>query len=203
MSGNVWAALGILAVTGAVGGLVNALITGQKSVLPNKAGVASTADKSSSSVLLPGALSTVLAGALAAAVNWGLYGPFSGVYIYGKHGSTKVGVTLVALVTAAVVGFGGARWLTNEVDKVLLRQTAVVAAGKPADQDASTRLMSATPAASLAIANAMQGGQQDGHQQHQGQQADDQQDGHQQHQGQQADDQQDGHQQDEDGQPGP
>jgi hypothetical protein len=51
-----------------------------------------------------------------------------------------------------LVGVGGARWLTNEVDKKLLRAAASKAAsGQPSDQKA-IRISAASPAEALNIA---------------------------------------------------
>ena len=51
-----------------------------------------------------------------------------------------------------LVGIGGARWLTNEVDKKLLRAAASKAAsGQPSDQKA-IRISAAPPAEALSIA---------------------------------------------------
>jgi len=57
-----------------------------------------------------------------------------------------------ALFGALLVGIAGARWLTNEVDKRLLRATAVQAASGKASPEASIKIASATPARALSIA---------------------------------------------------
>jgi hypothetical protein len=65
----------------------------------------------------------VVAGALAAAVSWSAYGPYALENIFGGAAPTY-GLTLTALATAVITGFGGTRWLTNERDKTLLKQAA-------------------------------------------------------------------------------
>ena len=61
-------------------------------------------------------------------------------------------MTLSALVGAVLVGVAGARWLTNEVDKNLLKAAASEAAASPADPDKSKQIAMATPAEALRIA---------------------------------------------------
>jgi hypothetical protein len=51
--------------------------------------------------------------------------------------------------------FGGARWLTNEVDKTLLRTAAVTAAASRSSYDESQRIAIATPAQAFNIAKKM------------------------------------------------
>jgi hypothetical protein len=147
MSANLWAALGIVCAGGAVGGAVNAFVSAQGFGLP---GIERTS--AGARIWKPGGLGTVLVGAFAAGANWGLYGPFTSYFVFGDPpAASAVGVTLAALVTGSLVGFAGARWLTNEVDKNLLRATAAEAAAAPADARMAARIATATPADSLRI----------------------------------------------------
>ncbi|NEQ26089.1 MAG: hypothetical protein F6K28_44995 [Microcoleus sp. SIO2G3] len=61
-------------------------------------------------------------------------------------------MTLSAFVGAVLVGIAGARWLTNEVDKQLLRAAATEAAVAPADEKKAVRIASASPNEALRIA---------------------------------------------------
>ena len=92
----------------------------------------------------------------------GLYGPLGSLLVAGTAEALKanvapdkVGLTLASLVGAVLVGVGGARWLSSEVDKNLLRATAAQAAGKQASTDASTQISMATPAEALNVARGM------------------------------------------------
>ena len=150
MSVALWDALGIVCAGGAVGGLVNAFGANQGFGLPE---IITTAG---ARIWKPGGLGTILVGAFAAGVNWGLYGPFSSYLMYGTSpGNQSIGVTLAALVTAALIGYAGARWLTNEVDKKLLRTTAEVAAVADPNSKAAAMMATATPEGCLEIANDM------------------------------------------------
>ena len=124
--------LSFIALAGAVGGVVNALMTDNGFALPK-----SEPTSTGTTVLRPGYLGNVLIGAVAAVVSWGLYGPFSAYFIAGtpqamatNASPDRVGLSLASLVGGVLIGVGGARWLSNEVDKNLLRAAAAQAAGK-------------------------------------------------------------------------
>jgi hypothetical protein len=150
MSVALWDALGIVCAGGAVGGLVNAFGANQGFGLPK------TIDEGGARIWKPGGLGTVLVGAFAAGVNWGLYGPFSSYLMYGTSPANQsIGVTLAALVTAALIGYAGARWLTNEVDKKFLRTAAEVGAAADPSSKAAAMMATATPEGCLEIASKM------------------------------------------------
>jgi hypothetical protein len=65
---------------------------------------------------------------------------------------TKFYLTLGNVVGAFLVGIGGARIVSNEVDKKLLSAAAVEAAGSPADSATATTIASATPTQALKAA---------------------------------------------------
>lgn len=133
---------------GSVGGAVNAFTAGEGFLLPRTAPTSGGAR-----IWQPGGLGTILIGVFAAGANWGLYGPFSSYFTYGDPPANSVGVTLAALVTAALVGYVGSRWLTNEVDKKLLRTAAATAAAAPANPIAAVEIATATPLGCLEIAS--------------------------------------------------
>ncbi len=134
---------------GALGGVVNALLTDNGFILPR------TEQQDNSKIIRPGFLVNIFIGGIAALVSWGLYGPFAEVFIIGGTNDPTVGTTGLSLSSAVgglLVGVGGARWLTNEVDKKLLRAAASTAAsGQPSDQKA-IRISAAPPAEALRIA---------------------------------------------------
>jgi len=63
-----------------------------------------------------------------------LYGPLASVVIASTRNGTAtnsgaiVGVTLSSLGGAVLIGIAGSRWLTNEIDKTILKSATVVAA---------------------------------------------------------------------------
>ena len=144
-----WKYMAIIFVFGAIGGVVNALLSDNGFILPRKE------EQNNTRIIRPGFLVNIFIGGIAALVSWGLYGPFAEVFIIGgtidpQAGST--GLSLSSVIGALLVGVGGARWLTNEVDKKLLRAAASRAAsGHPNDQKA-IRISAASPAEALNIA---------------------------------------------------
>jgi hypothetical protein len=111
----------VIAIVGAIGGLINALVTDKGIRLPRS----ERTDKGT--VWLPGTLGSLVVSAGAAVVSWALYGPVALTYVIGgtqgAGSPPEPGLTLGALAAAALVGFGGARWWTVEADKKLQRQT--------------------------------------------------------------------------------
>ncbi|MEJ2286474.1 MAG: hypothetical protein P8X85_23095 [Desulfobacterales bacterium] len=144
-----WKYMVIIFAFGAVGGVVNALLTDNGFILPKKE------QQDNTKIIRPGFLVNIFIGGIAALVSWGLYGPFAAVFIIGGTNDPAVGSTglsLSSVVGGLLVGIGGARWLTNEVDKKLLRAAASKAAsGQPDDQKA-IRISAAAPAEALRIA---------------------------------------------------
>ncbi|MHA7957824.1 hypothetical protein ACX9I7_08695 [Streptomyces sp. L500] len=126
-----------MAAAGALGGVVNALLSDSELVLPReKAGI-----------LQPGFLGNALLGSFAAVVTWGLYGPLKEAVLLGSRplGEPPVSLTVTALVGAALTGVGGARVVTAEVDKRYLRSAGANAAITPADPQLATALRTASP----------------------------------------------------------
>lgn len=141
----------VMGVAGAIGGAVNAFVSSNGFLLPRRT------SEGGARIWQPGFIGTFAVGAFAAAVNWGLYGPFTNYFVFGSGQSqTKVGLTLASVVTAALVGFAGGRWLTNEVDKKLWRAAATEISTKPSDASAPGQLATATPAGALEIAEGLE-----------------------------------------------
>lgn len=151
---SLWWILLVVCAAGAIGGVVNALMTDNGFVLPQSESV------DTYKIIRPGYLGNILIGAVGAGISWGLYGPFTAAYILGGASApgtpTQVpGLTLSALAGAVLVGVGGARWLTNEVDKKLLTAAASKAASAKPDGDKAKRMLMASPAQALDIAKSL------------------------------------------------
>ena len=107
----------VVALTGAMGGLVNTIMVTNRSLLPEgTAEEAGVVEKKGNAGLY--VLNSVL-GATAACISWLAYGPYSTLYLVGKGGITpeEYGVTAVSLATAFFIGLGGTKWLQSERDK--------------------------------------------------------------------------------------
>ena len=151
-----WLLLLYVALAGAVGGVVNALVTDKGFRLPR------TEQVDAITIYCPGWIGNVITGAIAAAISWGLYGPLAAYYIAGTAEALKahaapdqIGLTLSSLVGAVLIGVGGARWLTNEVDKTLLKAAASKAASAQSTPSAAQQIALASPMQAFNIAKAM------------------------------------------------
>jgi hypothetical protein len=146
----------VIFAAGAVGGIVNALMTDNGFLIPRQEVVRET------TIYRPGFLGNLIIGGVGALVSWGLYGPLSAYQLFSTSAgldATNVGtggVSLASLVGAILIGVSGARWLTNEVDKTLLRAAAAEAANAKASPNASQQIMMAPPAQALNIAKTIQ-----------------------------------------------
>ena len=144
----VWLLLLIVFGAGLLGGTINALISDNGFVIPKKM----------DGILRPGWLGNALIGGIAAAISWSMYGPLAAVSIVtaatGGPGS-KGDLTLAAFGGAILAGVAGARWLTNEVDKALLRAAGIEVAKKQSDAQVVAALEKGTPAAALQAAQSV------------------------------------------------
>jgi hypothetical protein len=139
----------IVFAAGAAGGAVNAYLSDNGFIGPR------TDENGGRKIYRPGFIGNVVVGGVAASISWGLYGPFAAVSIIGGTGagsSVGQGLTLSALVGAALVGIAGARWLTNEVDKKMLRATASEAIAAAPKADIARKLLTEPPAKAWQIA---------------------------------------------------
>lgn len=143
-------ALAIVFAAGLVGGAINALMSDNGFAFPR--GEVS----SGVTIYRPGFIGNMLLGAVAACISWGLYGPFADRYFAGgpalPANATPVGVGVSALMGAVLIGVGGARWLTNEVDKKLLRAAGTEAAQAKATGGLAKAFAAASPAQALKMA---------------------------------------------------
>ena len=146
----------IVVLAGAVGGIVNALLTENGFLVPRKETTSAGAV-----IIRPGFVGNVIVGGVAAGISWGLYGPLASFVLVGsaqaiaKNPSADIGLSLSTVVGAVLIGIGGAKWLTNEVDKKLLKAAAVEAAKAKPSADASARIAMSSPSQSLEIAKGL------------------------------------------------
>jgi hypothetical protein len=150
--------MGAIFAAGAVGGMINAWISDNGFLLPNYEPV--TEDGYQSALLRPGFLMNVFIGGIAAIVSWGLYGRFAtatllGAAAAGSNAPLAIGLQASELASALLLGIAGAKWLTNEADKRLLKAAASIAANKAADGGASRQIATASPAQALEVARDM------------------------------------------------
>lgn len=147
----------LVAVAGAVGGVINALTSDNGFALPRR-----ESTTGGGHVLRPGFLGNLLLGIVAALLLFGLYGPLKDVVIAGERSPTGGeeeaplhNLSLSALAGAVLTGVGGARIITSEIDKRLLKAAAAEAAGAPPDVGKAAQIANATPASALNIAKTM------------------------------------------------
>lgn len=107
---NPWYCATLISVSGAAGGVVNALLTDNGFILPTRV----------KQIWCPGFISNVLIGTFSAFASWSFYGSGAGLDVSGAGQRTQISLTFSALAGAFMVGVAGARWITNEVDKKLL-----------------------------------------------------------------------------------
>jgi hypothetical protein len=132
------ALLGLIILgTGAIGGLINAYFADGGFVRPKKEELNGTI------IWRPGWIGNFGIGGFAALVSWGLYGPMASASITSNEPGT---LTISALAGAILLGIGGARVLTNEVDKRLLKATASAAAQADGSSTFSRKIASAPTA---------------------------------------------------------
>ncbi len=136
---------------GAIGGVINALLTDNGFFLPR------SLKSEEQEIVRPGFLGNMLIGAVSSFISWALYGPLASTVITStdpvssRNSGTLVGVTLSSLGGAVLIGIAGSRWLTNEVDKSILKSATVVAARSQADNASElNRVQSLTNSMSLA-----------------------------------------------------
>lgn len=170
---GLWQLMSIVFASGALGGVISSLLSDQGFALPGRS--AAGTDANAAVVIRPGFFGNVLIGAVAAVASWGLYGTFASHAIVtaksvkstapmvtaipnvsGSQGSSGTSETfdlpLSALVSAFLIGVGGTRWLSAEVDKKVLAAAASKAAGSKSDAAAASRMVGASPSGILAIA---------------------------------------------------
>ncbi len=126
----------LITVAGALGGIVNALLTDNGFVLPQLL----------KRIWCPGFISNILIGAFSAFASWSFYGSGAGVELAANTNENSViSLTFSALAGAFLVGVAGSRWLTNEVDKKLLRESVKEATKKKIGPEEADELIKESP----------------------------------------------------------
>lgn len=108
---SLWTFIISVGAAGLVGGLFNAYFATGGFELPRIERV------SGRTILLPGFFGNVLIGAFVALILAALYGPLGELIIGGPGTTPTIPLTLRSLGGAALSGFGGARLLSQEVDR--------------------------------------------------------------------------------------
>ena len=129
-----WICALLITTAGALGGVVNALLTDNGFVLP----------KLLKRIWCPGFLSNILIGAFSAFASWSFYGSGAGVDL-ATDANTLISLRFSALAGAFLVGVAGSRWLTNEVDKKLLRESVKEVAKQNLRPDEADELIKESP----------------------------------------------------------
>ena len=114
---NPWICASLIAGFGGLGGVVNALMSDNGFALPRK----------ESGVWCPGAISNILVGGFAAFSSWAFYGSGASIELADQSLRSTISLRFSALAGAFLVGVAGAKWITNEVDKRLLKESVKVA----------------------------------------------------------------------------
>jgi len=118
---NAWYCVSLISLAGAVGGIINALLSDNGFIFP----------KYRRGIWCPGVLANVLIGAVAALTSWALYGSGAAVELGQTTLRAEISLKLPALAGALLVGIAGAKWLTSESDKGLLKESVKEAGKKP------------------------------------------------------------------------
>ena len=132
---NPWMCAFLISISGALGGVVNALMTDNGFILPRK----------ESTILCPGFISNVLIGAVSAFSSWAFYGSGASVELAQITERTEISLRFSALAGAFLVGVAGAKWLTGEVDKLLLKESVKVVAPKNIDEKDCEKIVKTSP----------------------------------------------------------
>jgi hypothetical protein len=117
---NPWTCALLILLAGGIGGALNALITDNGFVMP----------RLKRAIWCPGFISNVLIGAFSAFSSWSFYGSGAAIELAKASDRTEISLRFSALAGAFLVGVAGAKWLSNEVDKRLLKESVKVAATK-------------------------------------------------------------------------
>jgi len=144
--------LGAVLLTGAVGGAINAFISDNGFALPREENVNNVI------IFRPGFIGNILIGAIAAIVTWGLSGSYSNTTLLGPQagiGAEDYSLTLSMLASSLLVGIGGARTLTNESDKALLKTAAVTVAAASQRFEEAQKIALSNPVQAFHIAKGM------------------------------------------------
>ncbi len=138
---SAWTCALLIALAGAMGGVVNALLTDNGFPLPRRV----------YNVWCPGFIANILVGAFAALASWAFYGSGAAIDLAQPGDRTQLSLRLTALAGAFLVGVAGAKWLTNEADKQLLKESVKEVSRKQIPHEVCERLVNA-PARQILMA---------------------------------------------------
>jgi hypothetical protein len=136
----------IIFLAGGFGGLTNAFLVGEGLLFPYWR----------KGIWCPGFVGNSFIGSMAALVSWGLYGSGSGVELAKEAANSQrveVSLTIGAIAGAVLVGIGGAKWLSNEVDKKVLKEVAVEAGEKEIPYEDCEKIRELSPKEALRFIN--------------------------------------------------
>lgn len=132
---NPWMCALVISFSGALGGAVNALLTDNGFPLP----------RMESKIWCPGFISNIIIGAFSAFSSWAFYGSGASVELAEISKQTEISLRFSAIAGAFLVGVAGAKWITSEVDKQLLKESVKVVAHKNIDEKDCERIVEAPP----------------------------------------------------------
>ena len=132
---NPWTCATLITIAGGLGGVINALLTDNGFVLPTRV----------HGVCCPGFLTNTIVGAFSAFASWAFYGSVASIDLAHATERTQISLRFSALAGALLVGVAGARWITGEVDKQLLKESVKVAATKEISAEACDAILKDTP----------------------------------------------------------
>jgi hypothetical protein len=128
---NPWICASLIALAGAIGGVINALLTDNGFVLPSRI----------EGVWCPGFVTNILVGAFSAFASWSFYGSGASIDLAQMSERAQISLRFSALAGALLVGVAGARWITNEADKQLLKVSVKEAAKKPIPEEVCDQIL--------------------------------------------------------------
>jgi hypothetical protein len=133
---------------GGLGGVVASILSEDRGFIkPTKVAAAA------GTVYRPGWIGLILTGGIGSWLSWGLYGSVSNAPVTG--GSTYT-LTMGTICGAVLVGAGGSKWLSSQVDKTLLQQAAAAAAvAGPARPAQAQTIATGSPAEVLHTARSL------------------------------------------------
>ena len=113
----IWTVAFWIFAAGCVGGLVNALLVDKGFKAPSTRLL-----ENEERIWQPGWLGNLVVGGFTSLVTWGLYGPLTKYPLLTSSTATppEIVVAVGELTTALLIGVGGSRVLTSEVQKKLL-----------------------------------------------------------------------------------
>jgi hypothetical protein len=130
-----WLVVLIVCIAGALGGVVNALMTDNSFILPKKGknkkkNENKDEDEDEAEIWRAGIVGNVIVSAVAGLISWGSTDPIAKtniVFRLFESGGTAPAenvsfLTIGSLMTAILVGIAGARWLTSEIDKKIMQK---------------------------------------------------------------------------------